>query len=255
MATDKQSTFSVSQTFTDSFPSSTTTSGGGGNVWTGRENTSFGDTNAPLYLYTFIAILSLLLVASSIVIIRTRINRQRQAITETIRNGTFARHHHQTGRRGSKFVDLGPKPVFWEASLGSRYPDANVRVSEGGSGQSSRGSGWGDLMPISTQRVAVALANSPGTNVSSPSINRWRSITPSLSSTNHTHARPAPPTHETSTLNTDLRVSLFIAMPCPSPVIPASKIKGLDDEWCLPHLELGSVDVFVNGQRLYDKGG
>ncbi|KAL0068199.1 hypothetical protein AAF712_004860 [Marasmius tenuissimus] len=260
-------TFSVAQTFTDPFPTASPSNGPrGGSGWREREDDQ-QSRSASLYVYAFIATVAILLCLSAVIACRSlRARRQyRRMVEEAIRNGTYV-------PGGSGGVDLGRKPVLWEAWLG----DGGMYVGE---------KCWKDVMPMSLQLVkGEDDKTNPDMNSSSPSppVSRLRFL-PFLRRTSSEHSlpwssivlhtppfdvpssHPSPQARSSSALASPLslpaqtidfdsksrvtlrmRVSLLVAMPSPHPLpfVSPSKPEN-DDEVELPHLEVGTVDVEV----------
>ncbi|CAL1713107.1 unnamed protein product [Somion occarium] len=105
---EPSSTTSDDPFFTDN-PAATTTSGGGGGG-------GFASQSTPLYLFTFLATLFVLLFVSCAIVMRSFFlrRRMRQRIDEAIAAGVLL--PPQTGP-GSRRRDFGEKPKLWDASL------------------------------------------------------------------------------------------------------------------------------------------
>ncbi|KAK1227479.1 hypothetical protein PQX77_009525 [Marasmius sp. AFHP31] len=261
-------TFSVPQTFSDPFPTAFPSEGPrGGPGWREREDQQ-QSRSASMYVYAFIATVAILLCLSAVIAFRSLRARQqyRRMVEEAIRNGTYV-----PGRSGG--VDLGRKPVVWEAWLGG-----GMYVGE---------KCWKDVMPISLQMVNEENDRKTNSelNPSSPSppASRLRSLpfmrrtssersSPWSSIFLYTPAFDVPPSHSSpqarssstpapslpppqtvdfdskSPVTLRMRVSLLVAMPSPhpQPFVSPSKPEN-DDDVELPHLEVGSVEVEVLG--------
>ncbi|KAI0295178.1 hypothetical protein B0F90DRAFT_1820666 [Multifurca ochricompacta] len=141
-----------------------------------------------LYLYTFVATLSLLFVIFGILVARSvRLRRRRNAaVLAAIAAGTYVPPSTRNGRK----LDgpLAPKPVLWEAHLSSPLPLDVSHVEKG----------WADIFPIAGATLvpdATPTPNTPDDNLTSWSRSTsWRSRLRRISSLiSGTGRRPSNP--------------------------------------------------------------
>ncbi|KAI0270466.1 hypothetical protein BC834DRAFT_967254 [Gloeopeniophorella convolvens] len=125
--------------FTTSPPAPSTTSSGNGNGIIGGSGGNGPPTS--LYLYTFVATLSLLFAIFGTLVVRSvRLRRRRNAaILAAIANGTYVPAAARGGKPGD--AALAPKPRLWEAHLAP--PDADVEK------------GWGGVFPVAASTFVL----------------------------------------------------------------------------------------------------
>ncbi|KAH9958111.1 hypothetical protein BC827DRAFT_1269726 [Russula dissimulans] len=108
-----------------------------------------------LYLYTFVATLSLLFVIFSMLVARSvRLRRQRHAaVLAAIATGSYSPSNTALhGRRAGNL--LAPKPVLWEARIVPSLESTNINTEKG----------WDEILPLAGATM-VLVTKSPESGV------------------------------------------------------------------------------------------